>query len=1386
MSQKNPKYERLESLLSEARPADPDPATRRLENSEVEALKDKVVSLQAELEENRTKPRNKTISSEPIAMTFEAKPILPEEANEKQAGERKARNAFLITIAVAAAHFVAVVYYLYLGWTTGTAQLYELAAISFALGVLSGIGALLSKRGQPTQGLILILGALSVSYPPVAATLVSGLGTVLGLALMGIGPMSAFQVLPKRSGRVMTVLTIVAGLATLLLDVFGSTARPPLPGIVIQLLAVSVVGMLGYSIVRQFRDYPLRTKLVLGFLGVLVLAGIVDALAIREQFNAAEQTAVGEAGHVAETLGVVVARNQVELQELIGQLHETQQREVRVLDLDQRILASAIPGSIGTIYDADQTDEVASTLEDGQPRAFLETSAEFPQGIKQVVVPIRDESTEKVIGAVMLDYTEVLQQTSFAEAQNLTTEINSILASNPASLQSFISILFNARHQDMVVVDLQKRIVADSSPENSAAIYTRDLGGEVSAVLQDGQQRAFSEISVDHPRGIQQVVTPLKDLSGQIIGATILGTNLETEQAAISQAAQIAEVISAEVSQNQARLQELIAQISETQKRDVEVVGADLRVLADSAPEDNGTIIQHDQNGEVAATLKDGQSRTFVEVSEEYPQGIKQVVVPTKDESGKIVSVVILDYTSLYDEVQQSANNAARLLIFLGTGGLLLAFAISQVISASIATPISQLSNAAQKIGSGELNTPIPLLSSNKDEVGILASAFRNMTAQLRGLIGSLEQRVAERTQELETAAEVVRAVSEKTADIYGMLNDAVHLISERFHLYYVQIYLADTAGRTLTLRAGSGEVGAELLRRGHSLPLDSTSINGRAAAERVTVIVSDTAQSANFRPNPILPNTRSEAAIPLIVGGKVVGVLDLQSAFIGALSETNLTAFEALSGQLAIALQNAALFAQAEQSRAEMEAQARRLTRTGWAEYLNAIQRPERTGYIFDQNKMIPIDEAEASRTPNDNVLTTPIAIIGESVGTFSVELEGQDWDTGTKEFINTVARQMAQQIENLRLLETAQQYRSEAENVARRLTREGWETFLQTRSDLTTGFIYDQNNVHALENGKNNGYFASAITKQFVVRNETIGELAVNIGDKPAEDMNDLITAVAEQLGSHIENLRLSEENEMRAAELEKLVTQLRELDRLKSSFLANMSHELRTPLNSILGFADVMLEGLDGPLTDNMNNDLGLIQKNGQHLLHLINDVLDMAKIDSGKMNFNIEKFNVHELLTDVASITSPLANEKSLALIVEPDSDRELEINADKIRLRQVMINLVNNAMKFTEKGRISIRVIRENKNVLISVKDTGIGISKDNLEAVFQEFTQLDTTTTRKAGGTGLGLPISRRLINMHSGRLWAESTGIDGEGSTLFVTLPIEANINEDATLTAK
>jgi len=237
---------------------------------------------------------------------------------------------------------------------------------------------------------------------------------------------------------------------------------------------------------------------------------------------------------------------------------------------------------------------------------------------------------------------------------------------------------------------------------------------------------------------------------------------------------------------------------------------------------------------------------------------------------------------------------------------------------------------------------------------------------------------------------------------------------------------------------------------------------------------------------------------------------------------------------------------------------------------------------------------------------------------------------------------------------------------------------------------------------------------------------------------------------------------------------VERLRELDHLKSDFLANMSHELRTPLNSILGFTDVMLLGIDGELTEQMQNDLGLIEKNGKHLLGLINDVLDMAKIESGRMRLGVDVFELRELLSEAIELSSSLAREKGTMVEMEMPEEQSIIIRADRIRLKQVLINLLGNGIKFTEEGRVWVSAQSREEWVRIEVQDTGLGIPKEKLEMIFESFSQVDTTTTRKVGGTGLGLPISRSLVEMHGGRLWAESPGIPGEGSTFIIELPLK------------
>jgi signal transduction histidine kinase len=506
----------------------------------------------------------------------------------------------------------------------------------------------------------------------------------------------------------------------------------------------------------------------------------------------------------------------------------------------------------------------------------------------------------------------------------------------------------------------------------------------------------------------------------------------------------------------------------------------------------------------------------------------------------------------------------------------------------------------------------------------------------------------------------------------------------------------------------------------------------------------------------------------PLTATGQNIGAMYVEAPSERLWQPEDESLANAVAQQVSQQIQNLRLLESAERARAEAEAATRRFMHESWESYLDAIQQSERIGYAYDQAAVTPFLED----TGSDVNFREIVKVMDEQVGTLAFKDDPtRPLTSDDKKLVSAVANQIAQQVENIRLLADASRARAEAEEATRRLTHESWQDYAAGREADTLAFAYDMVKVSPLGDSTLPENVTLAVPLE--VRGETIGQLVVAGQDGPSPEMLELAGSIATQASIHLETLRLTEELQQRAEELQ-------ELDRLKSGFLANMSHELRTPLNSVLGFSDVMLLELDGPLTPEMNNDLQLIQKNGQHLLHLINDVLDMAKIESGRMNLHPETFKVHDVLDEVKSITSTLASERNTSLFIEEDSDQEVEILADNTRFRQVMINLVNNAIKFTENGKIAIRAQMQGKQtVLITVKDTGIGIPEEKLDDIFQEFTQVDTSTTRKVGGTGLGLPISRRLIEMHGGRLWAESTGVEGEGSTFFVELPLEARATE-------
>ena len=238
----------------------------------------------------------------------------------------------------------------------------------------------------------------------------------------------------------------------------------------------------------------------------------------------------------------------------------------------------------------------------------------------------------------------------------------------------------------------------------------------------------------------------------------------------------------------------------------------------------------------------------------------------------------------------------------------------------------------------------------------------------------------------------------------------------------------------------------------------------------------------------------------------------------------------------------------------------------------------------------------------------------------------------------------------------------------------------------------------------------------------------------------------------------------------ELQRLNRQLTEASKAKSEFLANMSHELRTPMNAILGFIEMLLDDLYGEVPAALREPLHDVQINGKHLLNLINDVLDLSKIEAGRMELTLSEYSVQDVIEAVCASLQSLAAEKGLEFSAKAQPEIPLAYGDGK-RVTQCIMNLAGNALKFTNRGQVEISVERRNGLLRYRVSDTGIGIPPDQLEKVFGEFRQVDAAITREYGGTGLGLSITKKFVELHGGRIWVESDL--GQGSRFFFEIPL-------------
>ena len=292
--------------------------------------------------------------------------------------------------------------------------------------------------------------------------------------------------------------------------------------------------------------------------------------------------------------------------------------------------------------------------------------------------------------------------------------------------------------------------------------------------------------------------------------------------------------------------------------------------------------------------------------------------------------------------------------------------------------------------------------------------------------------------------------------------------------------------------------------------------------------------------------------------------------------------------------------------------------------------------------------------------------------------------------------------------------------------------------------------------------------------------GDYALRMNSSSQDEIGLLVDSFNDMLEKvwHHEK-HLEELVSARTIELEAAKTKAEESDHLKSAFLASMSHELRTPLNSIIGFTGILLQGMAGPLTDEQRKQLGMVKGSASHLLELINDVLDISKIEAGRLDVHGEAFKVDLLLVMAVSSLRPFAEKKGLRLRhnIAPSLP---ELHSDKRRLEQVLLNLINNAIKFTNEGSVEVNCYVKDGSLIIDVVDTGIGIGEEDLKTVFETFRQIDAGLDRVKEGSGLGLAISKKLSELLGGSLSVQSEL--GTGSTFSIVLPVdmEAEVEND------
>jgi signal transduction histidine kinase len=600
---------------------------------------------------------------------------------------------------------------------------------------------------------------------------------------------------------------------------------------------------------------------------------------------------------------------------------------------------------------------------------------------------------------------------------------------------------------------------------------------------------------------------------------------------------------------------------------------------------------------------------------------------------------------------------------------------------------------------------------------------FQELEARNRELIQALDQQTA--------TGEILRVISSAHTDAQPVFDTIVRSAVRLCNAATAAVFRVEGGMLYHPANYGGAPEALAAARARYPRPLGTDTAPGHAILARSPVQipdVEDPSAPAPAREAGRIVGFRSCVAVPMLSMGEAVGAIVVTRRTPGLFSDAEVELLKTFADQAVIAIENVQLFK-------ELEARTGALTRS--VEQLTALGE---------------VGRAVSSTLDLEAVLTT---IVSRAVQLSCVDGGVVfEYNEGAEEFVHRAAAETGGG-----LAETRRATR----------VRKGEGVVGLTAITLEPAQVPDITVPGAYESRLRENLIDSgirAILAVPMVRDDRlIGCLVVSRnrpGDFPAETI-ELLRTFATQSALAIQNARLFRELEQKSRELEAA-------SRHKSEFLANMSHELRTPLNAILGFNELILGGIYGDLPPDLREPLTDIQNSGKHLLRLINNVLDLSKIEAGRMELAATDYAVEDIVERVRASLHPLAVDKGLDLIASVPEGVPLAYG-DAGRITQCLLNLAGNALKFTRQGRVEISVELQGDRLVYRVADTGIGIAKDTIETLFTEFRQGDATITSEFGGTGLGLSITKNFVEMHGGRIWADSEL--GKGSTFSFAIPL-------------